>query len=356
MTLVTACLTFCAAAPNEITSFVALLLTITFNLVFLKNRLLTIVVGLPSILGFLSYSSFVPVALLVAPLFAVAFGAAVLLHAKKWWMILGWAIAGVGAVLLSMDISALFSVLLWAICSAVLALALEKGWRRTGAIATLSALLLVGLAVSTLLLLNTLSVTPNAETFTALIDQIREELATVFLQNAAMLDESVRILMTREYFDGMFDAVLVTLPATIVIAAMFFAFFAHLLTLHLCKLSGRLDTLSVPARIFLLTPATAIVYLLSLVLMIAVPLVADDALVLSVTAQNLTLILTPVLALVGWFGIYGFLTKTPGCLNVWVLLGLAMAVIYSQGIALYIVAILGVYLTFRANKRMDRIR
>lgn len=344
--ILAAYLTFCIAFLNEITAFVAILLLVPFCLVFLRSRLLALLVGLPALFGFFTYSSFIPTVTVVAPLFAIALGATALLHKARLWVILGWLAAGIAAVLIRANALYAIPVLFFGICAAALALALAKGWRRTTAICTVSAILLVGLVGSAIVLFRA-----SALSLSDFIGQIRELMAKSFLENAAMLEENIRVQMTRELFDGAFDEMLVTLPAVLLMSTSLFAFFTHLLALKVCTLSGYARKIPDPARIFLLSPVTAIVYIVSFVLMIAIPFVADDAAILSLTAQNLTLILTLPLAFVGWLGIYSFLAKTPGCLNIWILLGIVLTLFYTRGVGVYAMTFLGVYLTFRANKR-----
>lgn len=344
--LIAAYLAFCTAVLNEITAFVAVLLLVPFCLVLLRSRFLAVLVGLPALLGFFTYSSFIPTVTVIAPLFAIALGATAWLHKARLWGIFGWLAAGIAASLIRATALYAIPVIFFGICAAALALALAKGWRRTSTICAISALLLVGIVGLVFVLLRVSSLS-----LSDFIGQIRELMAESFLENAAMLEESIRVQMTRELFDGAFDEMLVTLPAVLLLSVSLFAFFAHLLALKICTLSGYIRKIPDIARIFLLSPVTAIVYIISFILMIAVPFVADDAAILSLTAQNLTLILTPPLAFVGWLGIYSFLAKTPGCLNIWILLGIVVVLFYTRGIGVYAMTFLGVYLTFRANKR-----
>lgn len=350
MTLITAYLMFFTAVMNEITAFIALALVIAFCATFLHARRLVILIALPTVFGFLSYASFIPVAAVVSVIFIVGFGAAVLLHANRIVVAASFAVAYGASIFFTKDPLLSAGMWLFALCAFLLYVAIAKQMRRTSAICLVAASLLVSFAVIVLVGLWKIAGPLNGELFTTLLSEFHAQLLVAFKESVTHLDPALRPIMTEEVFNGAFDAVLCTLPAIAVISVSVLAFLSHMLTFTVCTASGYLRKLSEKSLVFVLSPVTAVLFILSFVLLLTVPYLADDAQILLLTVENLTLLLMPGLVLVGILGIYGFLAKTPGCLNTWVLLGLALVVFYSRGYLLYLIAFVGVYLTFRVNR------
>ena len=83
ITLITAYLMFFSVVTNEITAFIAIALVVAFFSLFLRSRLLSLAVGVPAVLGFLSSSSFTQTASIVAAICIIGMGAVALLHVNK---------------------------------------------------------------------------------------------------------------------------------------------------------------------------------------------------------------------------------------------------------------------------------
>lgn len=350
LTLITAYLMFFSVVTNEITAFITLALVIAFCSVFLRARRLALGVGAIAALGFLSSVSFIQTASIVAVVCIIGMGAVSLLHVNKLLVGVSFAVAYGSSLLFTKSPLASATMLLFAFCAILLAVALAKKLRRTSAICLVATGLLIGFAGIFLLSLYRLTGEISMDAFSSLISQFHELLLEIFKENALLLDQNLRAVMTEEAFNEAFDAILCILPAGFIITVSVLAFLSHWLSFVLCSASGYMQKIPEESRPFVLSPVTAVLYIVSLLLMLVAPFVGDDSQILLVTAQNMTLILMPALLLVGWFGIYGFLSQTAGCLNVWVILGMVLLVVYSRGLLLYPLSLVGVYLTFRVNR------
>lgn len=345
---------FFTTVPNEITSFIALALVIFFSAALLRSRILTVAVGLPAVLGFLSYSSFIPVASVVAVIGIIGMGAVALLHTNKVLVALSFAVAFGASLFFTKSPLASAVMLLYALCAVLLAGALSRGMRRSSSICLVATCLLFGFAVVFLVGLWRLVGELNREVFSALISEMHELLLESFMESAALFDESIRPIMTEETFNAAFDTALCTLPAITILSVCGLAFLAHLLSFMICTASGYMQKIPEESRPLVLSPVTAILYIVSFLLLLLAPFVAKDSDILLWTAQNMTLILMFPLLLIGTFGILGFLSQNAGCLNVWVIMGLILLALYSRGLLLYPVSFFGVYLTFRVNRRQPK--
>ena len=351
MTLVTAYLLFFTAVTNEITAFVALALVIAFSAVLLRSRLLALVVGVPAALSFLSSASFIPVASIASVIFIIGMGSVALLHVNKLLVGICFAAAFGLSLLFTESILASSTMLLFLLCAVLLAIALSKGMRRTSAVCLVTGALLVGYVTIFAIAFYRLAGAFSREALSSLISQIYTLLLDAFKESASLLDPEFRVLMTEEVFNAAFDAILCSLPAGVIITVSVLAFLSHLLSFVLCTESGYMERIPEGSRPFVLSPVTAILYVAAFLLTLIAPYVGDGAGILLLTAQNLTLILMPALLLVGALGIYGFLAQNKGCLNIWVLLGIVLLIVYTRGILLYPISFVGVYLTFRVNRR-----
>ncbi len=351
MMLITAYLLFFSAVTNEITAFVALAILILFSAVLLRSRLLALAVGIPAALGFLSSASLIPVASVIAVIFIIGMGAVVLLHVNKPLVGVCFAAAIGLSLLFTKSILSSATVLLFVLCAILLAIALAKGMRRTSAICLVAAGLLLGYLAIFAIALYRLTGEITTDALSSLISQFHELFLEAFKESTKLLDKELRALFTEEAFNAAFDAVLCSLPAGFVLAASLPAFLAHLLSFMLCAESGYMERIPEESRPFVLSPVTAVLYIAALLLTFLAPYMGSGSDLILLTAQNMTLILMPPLLLVGALGIYGFLAQNRGCLNVWVLLGIVLLILYTRGILLYPISFIGVYLTFRVNRK-----
>lgn len=351
MTLVASYLLFFSATGNEATAFLATALIIVFSAAVLRSRLLSLIVGIPAALSFLSTSSFIPVASIAAIIFLVALGAVALLRVNKIFVVGCFLIAFVASALITGDTITSAAMLPFALCALLLAVALAKGMRRASAICLVAAGLLVGYALIAVVGIYRFGGQISTEMLSALVDEAYTIMLEAFRESTALLEEEMRAMMTVEVFNAAFDSMLCTLPAGCIIVISVMAFLAHALSFMLSVATGYAEKIPEASRPFVLSPVTAILYVVSFLLMIFAPYMGDSSGLLLLTAQNMTLILMPALLLVGALGIYGFLAQNKGCLNIWVILGIILLVVYTRGILLYPISFIGVYLTFRVNKQ-----
>lgn len=351
ITLITAYLMFFSVVTNEITAFIAIALVVAFFSLFLRSRLLSLAVGVPAVLGFLSSSSFTQTASIVAAICIIGMGAVALLHVNKLLVGVCFAAAYGCSLLFTKNPLTSATMLLFALCAILLAISLAKKMRRTSAICLVAAGLLIGYTILFLVGLYRLTGEISMEAFSSLISQFHALFLEAFKESALLFDQNLRAVMTEEAFNAAFDAVLCALPAGFIMLVSALAFLAHLLSFILCSASGYMEKIPEESRPFVLSPVTAILYTASLLLTLIAPFIGGNSQILLLTAQNMTLILMPPLLLVGWFGIYGFLAQNKGCLNAWVIIGIVLLIVYSRGLLLYPLSLVGVYLTFRVNRR-----
>ena len=351
MTLVASYLLFFSATINELTAFLATALIIIFSATILRSRLLSLLVGIPAALSFLSTSSFIPVASIVAVIFLIGMGAVALLHVNKIFAAGCFLVAFGASVMITGDPITSAAMLPFALCALLLAVALAKGMRRAPAICLVATGLLIGYALIAVVGIYRLGGQISTELLSALVDEAYTIMLDAFRESTSLLDPEMRALRTEEVFNAAFDSVLCLLPAGCIIAVSVIAFLAHLLSFMLSVATGYAEKIPAASRPFVLSPVTAILYVVSFLLMVFAPYMGDSSGLLLLTAQNMTLILMPALLLVGALGIYGFLAQNKGCLNIWVILGIILLVVYTRGILLYPISFIGVYLTFRVNKQ-----
>ena len=349
-TLIAAYLLFFVAFANEITAFAALCLAFFFSSSVLRSRMLAAIVAVPAVGCFLTYSSFLPVALLIAVMFAIGLGAAALLHAKRPFVIACFAGAFLLSLFATMSVLRACVILPLVLCAVLLAVTTEKKMRRTSAVCLVAGVLLFLMVAIVLLAVRAATGAIEASFFAELISEVHAQLLTAFKESIAMLDPSVRPLYTEYVFNGAFDSVLCTLPTIIILSAVILVFLAQSLLFALCVSTDYSKKMTERGSVFVLSPVTAALYLVAALLSVMLPILTNDARAVVVTAENITLLLMPGLVLVGCFGIRGFLEKNASCMNVWLILAIALAFFYLGSTLLYIVALIGVYLTFRVNR------
>lgn len=355
-TLIAACLLFCIAFTNEITALAALCLAFSFSSSVLRSRILAAIVAVPAVLSFLMTSTFTIVAIPVAFMFSIGLGAAALLLAKRSFVIACFAASFVLAIFVTMDLLRTCVMIPPMLCAVLLAVTTEKKMRRTSAVCLVTGVLLLVLGIIVLLAIREETGSVSTAFFADLISEIHARMLAIFKESAALLDPSVRPLYTEHVFNGAFDTVLCVLPAMIILPFVILVFLAQSLQFALCVSTDYFKKMTERSAVFALSPVTAALYLIAALLAAALPLFTEKARAVVATAENLVLLLMPGLVLVGFFGIRGFFEKNASCMNVWVILG-ALAAFYFLGSTLfYIVAMIGVYLTFRVNRVHPSLR
>ena len=330
----------------------ALLLILSFSVVFLHSVRLAIIVGIAAAIGYYSLALFSPIMTVIAVIFAIGFGAFVLLYGQKLLFLIAAVAAVVYATVEAGDPLLAVSASVPLLAAVVLAVSIRRAMRRSSSICLIAAVLLIGyLAVP---VWSMWQAGLFSQSFlTEFIAELKVTYLEAFNQSLALVDEELRAGMTEEYFLAVFNGVLRMIPALAILAASVIGFLANRLFLGLCIGSGRIQKLPEASRFLILSSVSAIVYLISLLLVITVPSISDKQELLVETANNLVILLLPPLFLVGCTGLLGFFAKR-GCLTIWFFVGVGMIFSYFPGPILYIISLFGVYLTFRANRMMSQ--
>ncbi len=347
MALITAYMLFFTVAATEITAFIAIALPIAFALAFMRSPALAALIGIPAVFGFFYSNSILTVATVVSVIFAIGMGAAVMLHTKPIIPILMGALAYGAAVIYTKDLLISAYMGLFLLCAVALAVLLSKKVSRVSAILGTSILFLIAIAVPFLISLYQDYGALSADTFSKFLSDLRDVALGAYLEGIEILNEEMRAAMTKELFHSVFDAILSLAPAFLVIAACVVGFFAHMLALSICRRSGYARTFPLQAQVFYMSKVSAIVFIVALVLPILGLGKSDTAHVISVTAENINLMLMPAFLLVGGFGLLALLRKFRGCLNIWVFMALIFFIPSIFAIAIYPLAIFGAIITLR---------
>ena len=99
-----------------------------------------------------------------------------------------------------------------------------------------------------------------------------------------------------------------------------------------------------------MSKVSAIVFIIALLLPILGLGSSADAQVITVTAENINLMLMPAFLFTGFLGVVGFFLRQRGCLNLWVILAIAALLIYAGNFILYPLAIFGAIRTLRTPR------
>jgi len=300
---------------------------------------------------FMSTGSIASVGSILSFIFAIGMGAASLMHLKKLWCLLLAVIACVAIWLVSGEISQSLYALGTLLPAILLWILISRGMRRIPALCLLSAIFLAMVLIPFGMTLAQEYNGLSAETLSAFIEDVYNELLRAALEGSQQLPEEYRTIMNETFFSSLFDSILVLSPAILIVCANTVAFFCHLLALALCSMSGRIREVPKAVLLFDLSRTSAILFLVSLVAILLGLGSSDTGILISTVMQNLCVILFPSFVLVGGLGIYGFLRARPGCLNVWVIVALIMLAIYSGVVLVIPLALIGAIMTLRRTKK-----
>ncbi len=351
LALITAYLMFFGAVITELTALLAIALPVIFVIFFLRSPFLAAIIVIPAGLTFLTAETFIPVATLLAPLFIMGAGASVMLHTKPWVGVLMAAVPLGAAVAYTGQWLPSAQMLVYFLCGALLALLLARGASRATILWAPSALFLATDLLSVLPPLINGGKDALSRILTEQLEALRTEGLAVYLEYAAAQSAERRALLTEEMYHAMFDLSLMLSPAILIIGALFAVFAAHLLTLSLCRKSGRALRFSRSTMVFQMSRVSAVIFSLSLLLSLFSFGTSDAARTVSATAMNLFLILLLPFALTGILGVFSVLRRQQGCLSIWmiVLLVFFMPTLLIAALALATVplALFGVFITFK---------
>lgn len=353
LSLIAAYLTFATVVANSYTSVVAIILILAYSLAFMRSRTTALLVGAAVAFFYLSTGSISSVGAVLSFVFAIGMGAASLMHLKKFWCLLLAVLACVAIWLVSGDVSAIFYALSTLVPAVLLWLVISRGMRRIPALCLLSAVFLAMILVPFAMVLAQEYNGLSQETLSLFIEDVHDEFLRVTMESSQQLPEEYRAIMTESFFSSVFDSVLLLSPAILIACANIVSFFVHLLALALCRMSGRLRDISRKVLQFDLSRPSAVVFLISLVVMLLGLGTSDTGILISVVLQNLCIILFPPFILVGGLGVYHFLRSRPGCLNTWVIVVLIFFAIYSGLVLAIPLALLGAIMTLRRKKNDD---
>lgn len=352
MGLITAYLMVFSVVPNEFTAFFAIALPLAFALAFLHSRFVAIAVGASALLSLLFVGSLIGAASVVSTVFIIGMGATAMLHLKPFVSVLMGIVAYGVSLIFAKDLIASAYVFLWIPCALLLAILLARGANRVTAICAVSAMLVAVSAVPLLIQLYSEYGELSAATFTAFFSDLRAEYLQAYLDSLFLLPEKMQATMTEELFHTVFDTIISLLPAILVITTNSIAFFAHMLSLTVCRKTGYAKRFPLKAHLFIMSKVSAILFIITLLLPILGLGNSDNAQVITVAAENINLMLMPAFLLVGGFGVIAFFQRQRGCLNIWVLLALAFLLLYAGGFVLYALALFGAFHTLRTPSRL----
>ena len=319
----------------------------------MRSRMTALLVGAAVAFFYLSTGSIASVGMVLAFVFAIGMGAAVLMHLKKFWCLLLAAIACVAIWLVSGDTSAALYALSTLVPAALLWLVISRGMRRMPAICLISVVLLAMILIPFAMVLAKEYNGLSQETLSQFIKDVHDEFLRVTVESSQQLPDEYRAIMTESFFSSVFDSVLLLSPAILIACTNVLSFFVHLLALALCRMSGKLHDIPRKVLRFDLSRTSAVIFLVSLVGMLLGFGTSDVGVLIAVVLQNLCIILFPPFILVGGLGVYHFLRSRPGCLNTWVIVVLIFFAIYSGLVLAIPLALLGAIMTLRSKKSDD---
>lgn len=350
MGLLTAYLAFYCAAPSEPTAILALALPVLFAALCLRSAALAVSFGAVAAIGLFSTGSFLSAAAVVATVSVVGLGAAAMLHLKPWLSVLLGISAYTASLAFTKDALASLYVFQLIPCAVLLAVLIAKGVDRVPTICAVSVGLLLTLATPIVIGVYKEYGELSAAVLTKIIDTIRAQAVEAFHASLPLLPEDVRAVMTEDAFHDAFDAIVALFPAIVVTVCNLGAFFADLITITVFRKTGYAKKLSLSIQVFVMSKVSAIVFIIALLLPILGLGSSADAQVITVTAENINLMLMPAFLFTGFLGVVGFFLRQRGCLNLWVILAIAALLIYAGNFILYPLAIFGAIRTLRTPR------
>ena len=165
-----------------------------------------------------------------------------------------------------------------------------------------------------------------------------------------LLPEELQAAATEELFHNAFDAIIALFPAIVVVACLLPSFVAHLVAVTVCRRTDYAKKLTLGAQIFVMSKVSAVVFIIAFLLPVLGLGSSQKAQIITVTAENINLMLLPAFLLVGALGIIGFFLRQRGCLNFWSVLALIALIVYGGGFVLYPLAFFGAIRTLRTPR------
>ena len=350
MGLVTACLMIFPTVASEITAIVALALPLLFALFGLRSKGLAIAVGAFAAISLFSVGTLSGAAYIVSVIAIIGLGAATALHLKPWLSALLALAAYAVSFVVTGDPIASLATLLFVPSAILLAILIARGVDRVPAIGAVSICLLITIAVPVLFAVYGAYGELSAATLTSIINGLRSQALEAYTTSIPLLPEELQAAATEELFHNAFDAIIALFPAIVVVACLLPSFVAHLVAVTVCRRTDYAKKLTLGAQIFVMSKVSAVVFIIAFLLPVLGLGSSQEAQIISVTAENINLMLLPAFLLVGALGIIGFFLRQRGCLNFWSVLALIALIVYGGGFVLYPLAFFGAIRTLRTPR------
>ncbi len=350
MTLAVSYLVFFSAVTIEATAYIAIGVMVAMAWFFLQARLLAVLIAVPAVLAMLSGASVMGPASLLSPIVIIGLGASALLYRKPLLPLLGMAAALGVSVLFTSDIKAVAYAAVPPILGALaLALLTARSVRRVTVVLWLSVLMATLWLIPSAISIYTQYGDLSADTLSRFLTELRTSLLAAFEEALAVsgdtLPAEVREMFSEDMLNSFMDLVLTVAPALLAILASLVAFFADFLALLSYRVTGFDKKLAPEARVFAPSKLSAVVFLVTLVVSFLDPGQSQDIMVLSVSATNISMMLTAPFMLVGLVNILAFLRRQRGCLNIWMVGAILVFAPYLLMAAITPLALWGAVLT-----------
>lgn len=292
---------FCAFPEVVLCRYTVVLVFVLLLFIAVRSKLVTALSVIPCALAFLTAESAPGLTLLLCLIALIGYGGfaivsmhpALVLSVPVVACLLGYAITG--------DLMRALSTLIFVPLALAAALALRLKLSRTAAIATISAVLVIGTLISVGLWLfphgDAFSLAAVKEFVTALRDTLCTEFAEV--SSAAVASGLMKEAYTANDLLPMINSALRLLPATLIVAVEILAYLGCLIAITLRTSQFPEEKLPPACRMFRMSAPSAVIFLVCFVLSLF-PLGNNDAIgILLISALNLFVILSPGLALCG---------------------------------------------------------
>ena len=350
MGLIAVCSAVFGVVPTEITAFLVLALPVAFALLCLRSVPMAVAIGALGAFGLFSMGSLISAASILSVITVVGMGAAAILHLRAWVSALFGVATYVAALLITQNAVQALAALLLIPCALLLAMLIARGGRRVPSVCAVSVSILVMTAIPLAITIYRQYGAISASVLNTVIDGIRAQALEAFLVGLSSLPEELQAIMTEEAFHRAFNAIVVLSPAIAVILSNVLAFSAHLLTVTVCRKTEYAKKLSLASQLFMMSKVSAVIFIIALLLPILGLGTSNDAQVITVTAENINLMLLPAFLLVGGLSVVALFRSQRGCLNIWVILAIAALLLYASSFVIYPLALFGAIRTLKTPR------
>ncbi len=242
-------------------------------------------------------------------------------------------------------------VILPAVVGIIIAVSMRLGAKRTGAIVAST----IGGGLFTLAII-LLAVFLSGKTVSfadilKFVDELRAGMVETMKAQSAELSELYGYDFSTVDIEGAVNGAFNLLPAMLALVFSLVAFFSQLSLLALCRICNLYHKLEKKDTEFKVSVVTAVVFAVSYILSIFMTMGGSVA---QAVAENLSMILLPALAMVGFSSVLpkreGNMIKV-GCFPLVAVVGLLM---FATGIAIVVLAFMGVWVTIKSARAESR--